>query len=66
MTIGGGYRIREVKHALGEDYRTTYLNHQNKRAQNSLEAKERETQQSKVLDCPNYYQYFPTPVILSP
>jgi len=55
MTIGGGYRIREVKHALREDHRTIHLNHQNKRAQNPLRVKERGTQQSKALDCSNYY-----------
>jgi len=32
--------MKEVKHALKENHRTTYLNYQNKRAQNSLRVKE--------------------------
>ena len=43
MTIGGEYRMREVKHVLKENHRTTHLNYQNKRAQNPFEVKERET-----------------------
>jgi len=64
MTVEGGYRIREIKHTLEKDRMTTYLNYQNKRAQNPLRVKERGTQQSKALDHPNYYWYPPIPVIL--
>jgi len=43
MTIERDYRIKKVKHALGEDCRTIYINYQNKREQNPLRVKEKET-----------------------
>ena len=58
--------MREVKHTLREDCRTTHLNHQNKRAQNPLRAKKRGTQQSEALDCSNYHQHLQILVISPP